>query len=194
MKNTGTLLAAFTALFMLVTTACKSSSPVASNGGFVEKIANSYSARTFIEKEVSKNDIETILKCGSKAPSAMNAQPWHFTVVRDETVVMGMLRGAAKGCVIIVISGPAEEREGMNVSFDTALATQNMYLTAQDLGLGARILTGPLRDMDEAGKAYFQIPAGLDAIAFLAVGHVGADAISAASPRKSLNEMVNYAD
>jgi len=171
-------------------------SEVVKNGGVTEQIANSYSARAFMEKEVSGSDIETILKSGAKAPSARNTQPWHFTVVTNEALVTAIARGTLPGCAAIVVSGKTEEMVGINVDFDAALATQNMYMTAQDLGLGARIYTGPVQDINENKREELAIPEGYDVISVIAVGYVEniADAISGASPRNSLDDIVNYVE
>jgi len=191
----------FIILFILSLAVCNTTNPSdnsigSNNAGVIEQIANSFSARAFVEKEVSKDDIETILKSGAKAPSARNTQPWHFTVVRNADFASSMVRGASNSCVIIVISGPAAASEGINVDFDTALAAQNMAITAQALGLGCRILTGPVREINTNKKEYLKIPNGFDTVAILAIGHVEniADAITGASLRKPLGDIVNYVE
>lgn len=200
----------FTILLVLSFTACNATNPPVSsnnaaesavdinadtnNSGVIQLIASSFSARAFIEKEVSKDDIETILKSGAKAPSARNMQPWHFTVVRDAEFAASAVRGASKSTVIIVISGPAQASEGINVNFDTALAAQNMVIAAQALGLGSRILTGPVMEINAKKKEFLKIPKGFNVVAVIAIGYIEnfADAVSGASPRKPLKDIVNY--
>ena len=51
----------------------------------------------FTDDAVSEDDIEKILLAGSNAPSAMNGQPWHFSVITDETVLQQIADGMSFG-------------------------------------------------------------------------------------------------
>ena len=42
------------------------------------------SQRAFLDRPVSKDQIQTLLAAASRAPSALNLQPWELTVVRGE--------------------------------------------------------------------------------------------------------------
>ena len=53
-------------------------------------VAASCSASAFAEGDGIGLDIERILAGGAKAPSAKNAQPWHFTVIRDHEITSGL--------------------------------------------------------------------------------------------------------
>lgn len=50
----------------------------------LEAIAARRSIRTFIDRSVSEEDLETILNAAIQAPSANNRQPWKFVVVRED--------------------------------------------------------------------------------------------------------------
>ena len=41
----------------------------------------------FTDAPVAQKDIETIVQAGIQAPSAMNTQPWHFSVITDAAVL-----------------------------------------------------------------------------------------------------------
>ena len=43
--------------------------------------------RSITDEAVSGDDVETILQAGINAPSAMNGQPWHFSVITDAAVL-----------------------------------------------------------------------------------------------------------
>jgi nitroreductase len=161
--------------------------------GVSDLILNSYSARTFTSVPVSDGDLEIILKCGIKAPSARNLQPWKFIVTRDLSVMQQMVSNITQGNVLIVICGP-EGQANATVDFDCGLATENMTVAAQGLGLGARIYTGPVANINSSMKQTLQIPAGWRAVAVLRVGHIesNVDAASAASPRNSYEEVVTF--
>jgi nitroreductase len=160
----------------------------------IDLILSSYSTRTFSEVPVTDNQIEQILKCGIKAPSARNSQLWKFTVVKDVTKVKDVVRNISSGNVVILVSGLESESEGINVDFDCALATENMYLAAQSLGLGARIYTGPVNRINTEMKKILEIPEGYRVVAALRIGNLetGVDATSSASTRKEMKEVVNF--
>lgn len=165
-------------------------------GDAISVILNGYSARTFAAREVSQEDIDLILQSGAKAPSARNTQPWRFTVVTNAEMTARLTREPVEGPVFIVISGLSEAPEGVDPVFDCALATQNMYIAAQALGLGAHIYAAPIANINANERENLRIPDGYDAIALLCVGYIEneADAISSATPRNPLSDMVNVVD
>ena len=157
----------------------------------IDLMLNSYSARNFTSEPVSNSDLELILKCGIKAPSASNAQPWKFTIIRDLDIMQQIVRNIPAGNVLILVNG-LESRA--TVDYDCGLATENMALAAISLGLGQRIYTGPIANINSTMRQTLQIPNGYRAIAVLRVGHIesNVDAVSAASPRNSYEEVVTF--
>lgn len=53
----------------------------------LEIITDMATTQYFTDEAVAGEDIETILTAGANAPSAMNGQPWHFSVVTDKDVL-----------------------------------------------------------------------------------------------------------
>jgi nitroreductase len=157
----------------------------------IDVILSSYSQRTYTTQQVMDGDIDKIIKCGIKAPSARNGQPWHFTIVKDAALCKKAISNITDGNVVIVISG--SETGGASIDFDCALATENMFIAAQALGLGARIYTGPVNNVNATLKESLGIPAGYRVIALLRIGNIDktVDAVSAASKRKDAKEIVN---
>ncbi len=164
-----------------------------SAGSVTDVILNSYSVRMFSSEQVSDQDLEIILKCGIKAPSSRNKQPWKFTVVKDTALMRKAIGSVNSGNVLIFVSGPDLEAERSIVDFDCGLATENMNIAAQSLGLGARIYGGPVRNVNSTMKQNLEIPEGYRVVTILRVGHIdkSVDAVSAASSRKSFEEIVN---
>lgn len=155
---------------------------------------NSISERGgYTTEPVTDQQLDIILKCGVKAPSANNQQPWRFTVIKDEATVKEILKDGLAGNVVIIISGPEAQVQNPGSGFDLGLAAQNMFLAAHGLGLGARIYGGPARNINYNLEAY-QVPTGYRAVVVLRVGNIakGPDAVSSASPRKDFNEIVNF--
>ena len=159
----------------------------------IETILSGYTAREFTSETISDQDIDLILKCGMKAPSARNSQLWRFTVIRNETLISQIMRDPVPENIVIIVSGAEAIQEGIDVDFDCALATENMFIAAHSLGLGAHIYTGPIRSINSK-KQEFSIPTGYRAIAVLRIGHVNdnVDAVSSATIRKKKEDIVNF--
>ena len=164
-----------------------------SGNSVTDAILNGYSAKAFTTNAVSDNDIDLIIKCGMKAPSGRNIQPWKFTVIKDQTMTVEILKNITAGNILIVISGQ-QKQDGTIDPFDCALATENMYIAAQSLGLGAHIYAGPVADINMNWKQKLGIPDDYKAVMVLRIGSVdkSVDAVSAASARKKPEEVVIY--
>lgn len=163
----------------------------------IEAIMSSYSGKSFKEGTVPDDVLEAILQSGQKAPSATNAQPWHFTMVRNSEVAAGLVsRNYVEGAVVIVVSGRPDEKVGVNVAFDCALATQNMYIAAQSLGFGAHLYYGGVQNINESMKDTLGIPTEYEAQIIMLVGQLddNLDAVTSASARNPLSGNVNYID
>jgi nitroreductase len=128
-----------------------------------DAIAGRRSVRSFTRKAVDPPLIEQMIHAAIQAPSAMNRQPWIFTVVRDQGELhrisheakAHMLSGAAVGResdhlhemlkdpnyeifyrapALILISAREQTPWALE---DCALAGQNLMLKAYSLGLGS---------------------------------------------------------
>lgn len=124
------------------------------------------SIRQYTEEPVSDADIGTILDAAMIAPSAGNAQPWHFIVVRNKEVLqklstvhpyVGMAARAPLG-VVVCANIDEGKYEGLWVQ-DCSAATQNLLLGAQAVGLGS-VWTAvyPFEDRVGALKEIFGLP------------------------------------
>jgi nitroreductase len=155
-------------------------------------ILSGYSERAYTSAPVTDQQLDLILKCGVKAPSARNLQPWRFTVIKDETAMKEIINNVVPGNVLIVVSGK-ESQGGTTPDFDCGLATESMFVAAHSLGLGARIYGSPAGNINSK-KELYQIPSGYKAVVVLRIGNIdkSVDAVSAASPRNKAEEIVNY--
>ena len=102
------------------------------------------------------------------------------------------INNVVPGNVLIIVSG-VESESGSTSDFDCGLATESMFIAAHSLGLGARIYGGP-SGIINSKKELFQIPAGYKAVVALRIGNIDktVDAVSAATPRKNFEEVINY--
>ncbi len=63
----------------------------------IDLIADIATTQYFTDEAVSEDDIETILIAGINAPSAMNGQPWHFSVITDAALLQQISEDMSAG-------------------------------------------------------------------------------------------------
>jgi nitroreductase len=175
----------------------------------ITTLINSSSTRSFINHKIDSKTIDLIIKCGIKAPSAMNQQPWHFCVIQNRKIIAKINSEAASDSqqddaakkpasrknhlfshapVVIVVSATSGSQYAM---FDTALACENMLIAAQSLGLGTRIITAPIAILNGSKAAEYhqllKIPNDKKPVAALLLGvpDYSPDAIGRATSRNS---------
>ncbi len=146
----------------------------------LEAIHTRRSIRKYEEgRDISEEQVRTLLAAAMTAPSAGNAQPWHFVVVRDPAIRERLSRthpyvgmAATAPVVVVVCAEPALEKYPGYWVQDCSAATQNLLLAACDLGLGT-VWTG-LYPMEERCKAVAEIlnlPQGVIPLSLVPVGH-----------------------
>ena len=114
----------------------------------IEAMLTRKSVRDFTDEPVSREMLETILKCGIQAPSAHNMQTWRFTVITRTDVIAKfkeILQRKAKDykAVCYGFNNPAaailvtNDSRNKNAAQDSSCAAENMMLAAHALGLGS---------------------------------------------------------
>ena len=114
------------------------------NMSCIDQILKRRSIRKYSNEPVPEDVKEKILEAGRQAPSAVNAQLWHFIVVDDPILKQklastGRFRSFVKDCSFVVVGlyktrNPILKRWGQ---VDTVIALQNMVLAAQVQGVGS---------------------------------------------------------
>ncbi|MDC7125837.1 MAG: nitroreductase family protein [Spirochaetales bacterium] len=165
----------------------------------LQVIKKSYSTKYFSERgSVSEKALEDILLCGIKAPSARNSQLWRFVVLTDSPrtkTLLGKRVGNVSytpGAVYIIVCGAENEPKGIDVDFDCALAAENMYIAAQSMGFGAHMYTSPVKALNTNLRGEVPLPKGYRAVCLIKIGNTDTDAVSSASPRNALQDVVEY--
>ena len=76
----------FAALAMMLTACNKKNETMSDNNSktTLECIMTRTSIRQYTAQPVEEEKIEAMLRAGMAAPTAVNAQPWHFVVVSDQ--------------------------------------------------------------------------------------------------------------
>ncbi|WP_294347210.1 nitroreductase family protein [Prosthecochloris sp.] len=124
----------------------------------IDTILKRRSVRVFKPDQVDKDSLELILEAGKYAPSAMNQQPWHFTVIRNRALLdkldvccktvflesdVEALREVARrddfsvfyhAPILIVVTG---DPGALAPQYDCTLAMQNMMLAAASMDIGS---------------------------------------------------------
>ncbi|MBC7318248.1 nitroreductase family protein [Candidatus Bipolaricaulota bacterium] len=177
---------------------------MAGKGGKVEvfeAIRARRSVRRYQSAPVSDEVLTELLSAAVMAPSAGNAQPWRFIVVRDQRLREGLVSAAygqsflAEAPVVIVVCADLErarrtyrERgETLYCLQDTAAAIQNLLLAATAKGLG----TCWVGAFDEGKVAeLLTLSKNLRPVALIPVGKPAES--PQARPRRPLSEVVEY--
>jgi nitroreductase len=174
-----------------------------------EAIYSRRATRAFKPEPVDEDTLRAMIEAAVQAPSAVNAQPWSFCVIRDKALLGKISRDAKAYMVrttpvglishhfdqilndanfdifyhapiLIVICSKAEIPWAVE---DCALAAENLMLTARAAGLGTcwiGFAQGFLGTPE--GKAMLQLPSAYKPVAPIIVGH--AASMPAPVPRK----------
>jgi len=188
MKQFNILLAALAALFI---SACSGNTQESTTPSALDVIMSRTSIRSFTGDPVSKEQLETILKAGMAAPTAMNGQPWRFVVVTDKDKIAEVFASGFRGEMftkagaVIVVCGqttqmrkpfgqpdaPEEEQPNMFWYEDCSAAAENVLLAAHALGLGAVWTAGyPAEERIAPIAAALGIPENVKPLCIIPVG------------------------
>ncbi len=112
----------------------------------LEVIHRRSSIRDYTSQKVSKETLETLVRAGMAAPSAMNKQPWQFIIVDDREILdafgdaIRTSSMAKKAPAAILVCGDMEKAgEGWLQQYwiqDCSAVSQNILLAITELGLG----------------------------------------------------------
>lgn len=136
------------------------------------------SIRKYTDEPVSDETVRELLDAAMMAPSAGNAQPWQFVVLRDRKALesvqsfspyAGM---AAKAPLAILVCGDLskEKYPGYWVQ-DCSAAVQNLLLAVHAKGLGA-VWTGvhTRKEREDGFRKLCALPENIMPLAFVIIG------------------------
>ena len=158
------------------------------------------SVRNFDSTPIEPEKLDYILEAGRIAPSAVNAQPWFFVVIREEEN-----RQKLQACydrdwfktapIYIVICGNHElswkRNDGKDhCDIDVAIACQQICLAATEMKLGACWVC----NFDsEKCKELFNLPQHIEPIVFIPIGYPkDISVFETDKKRKPLSEIVKW--
>lgn len=171
------------------------------------------SIRKYKPDQISDSDLEAILEAAIWAPSAMNQQKWHFTVIQNKEMlqkITDLAREVMKSGpeflarraadpdyspffhvpTVIVISGDSKARF---IQLDCALAAQNIMLAAESLNIGSCVMTSPeIFFSTEKGQALLRemsVPEGYKHVCTVVLGYPDGER---PDPKSRNREVINY--
>jgi len=144
----------------------------------LEVIYTRRSIRSFKKQRLDDDILKLILKAGFQAPSAMNLQPWHFVVVRNEEMLKkiaekhhyaDMLPNTAF-CIVVCGDKKIQKKLGFLIE-DCSAAIENMLLAAHGLGFGAVWLSMyPIKSRYKPIAKMLNIPSKVIPVGMVALG------------------------
>lgn len=149
---------------------------------FLKPIFTRKSVRQFTGQMITEDQLETLVRAGMAAPSAVNRQPWMFFAVNDRSLLdnMGTRLPYAKmllqSTAAIVVCGNMEKAlDGWQQDFwiqDCSAATQNILLAAEAMGMGS-VWTAvyPAEDRVEIVRKALGLPSHLIPLNVLPLGY-----------------------
>ncbi|MHC1785920.1 MAG: nitroreductase family protein [Christensenellales bacterium] len=165
----------------------------------LQTISKRRSHRKYLPGQISPEQLDALVSAALQSPSAVNRQPWHFSVVQDRSLLERIAGAARKYALtlkeeergprfsdpsfdvfyhaptVILISSPAS---GYSL-IDCGIAVQTIALAAESLGLGSCIVAlARFAFLGEDGPGLaqaLQFPEGSEFRIALALGHPADD-------------------
>lgn len=144
----------------------------------MEAIKKRYSVRSYQDRAVETEKLDSILEAARLAPSASNRQEWRFIVVRDKNVRQRLMQAAKDqtfvGQAPVVVACCAKTDSHVMTCgqqcypVDVAIAIEHMALKATEEGLGTCWIGAFYEDKV---KEILGIPKDIRVVALLALGH-----------------------
>jgi len=144
------------------------------------------SVRNFTGQGVDQAQLDTILRAGMAAPTAVNRQPWSFVAITDRQTLdqlrdglphAKMLNKAGAAIVVCAMPDKAHDQSLAFAVIDSTCASENILLAAEALGLGALWTAAyPNHDRMAFVRKTLRIPDNVIPLNVIPIGHpTGAD-------------------
>ena len=139
----------------------------------IEAIKQRSSVRDYKPDPVPREVLEEIVKCGSRAPSAMAVHPWHFVVVTERAMLRkiaaatdyGEFIANAPTCIVVFCE------DGTYYLEDGCAAVENILIAVTAHGLGSCWVAGDKKTYADDMRDLLGAPRNHRLIALLPVGY-----------------------
>ncbi len=181
----------------------------------IDSVCDIATVQSFTDEAVPQNDVNAILTAGINAQSAMNRQPWHFSVVSNKAILKriaddmaaampvgrkppaGVLPRAQVADAPLVVFVSVDKGS----EYDAGLASQAICVAAVMLGYGTKIVSSPTAVLNgvkrDEYKKLLSVPEGKYFAAVILIGKENrtgknTDGYTGATPRNAFNTVVSF--
>lgn len=175
----------------------------------IKEMETRRSIRKYINKQVEDEKILQLIESARIAPSGSNTQPWHFIVVKSESIreelskashnqkwmstapvhiiCVADIRARIKDDIDIVINENSPQPELKLIIRDATIAIEHIVLEAENLGLGTCWVAWFTQ---EDIRPILNIPSDKYVVGIIPVGY--ADERPKPRPRKNIEDIIHY--
>jgi nitroreductase len=146
----------------------------------MKEIVHRTSVRVFEDRPVEPEKVEQLLKAAMYAPTAGNQRAWEFYVVEDKAILerlgskgVSPYSGPTKNAPMAIVIAYHEDTAMPEYNdIDAAIASENIWLEADHLGLGAVMLgIAPHKERVEKVNEILGLPEGQQAFTIIPIGY-----------------------
>nr|MBD3312161.1 nitroreductase family protein [archaeon] len=143
----------------------------------VKAVMTRRSIRKYKKKDVPKKLIMKLIDAARQAPSAYNDQPWEFIVVKNKETMKKITKYKSKFMLdapVWIFCGYNKNKSSTEHDLEnTALAIENLLITAHAMGLGA-VYTGGYdpgdKSLEKAISKALNLPKNVHIVSIVCVG------------------------
>ena len=149
------------------------------------------SVRSYKDEKIRVERLKKILTAAIWSPSGSNEQPWKFIVVENDDGIKkikvfspGLFGSPA---AIVIVCRDLKRASEISGLMDISMASQNMMLTAYDLGIGSCAIRSFGKS---AVKRLYDLPDHINPELLIALGYP--ERIPKAPKRREIDEVVEW--
>ncbi|MCM1138206.1 MAG: nitroreductase family protein [Muribaculum sp.] len=148
----------------------------------IDCIMSRASVRDYSDREISQQTLDTLLRAGMAAPTAMNKQPWQFIVIDNPDILSEIADALGHGDPVRKCKTAIVACGDLNLAIpgdgqqfwvqDVSAASENILLAAHAMGLGA-VWCGiyPIKERVNAISEILEIPNQIIPLNIIAIGY-----------------------
>jgi nitroreductase len=155
--------------------------PALADHPIFDLLARRWSTRAFADRPVTSDTLASLFEAARWAPSSGNQQPWSYLAAAKENAaeherlasVLVPGNAWARQSPVLALSIATVHRDdkpNRHAYHDLGLANENLVIQAVSMGLAVHMMAGFQVDM---AREVFEIPAGHDPVAMIAIGYPG---------------------
>lgn len=153
---------------------------------FHDLVIHRRSYRKYTDELLTPEQVRLILEAALMSPAGKRKNPWHFVVVEDKATLKALSEAKAQGAApiagaalaVVVCADPNESDTWVE---DCSIASLQMMLQVQDLGLGSVWIQMRNREDADGNDASYNvrrildIPANYEVLSVVSIGHPDED-------------------